>query len=237
MKKVITLALGFIVLSMQAQLPTYVPSNGLVAYYPFNGNANDMSGYGNNGSVNGATPSVDRFGNENSAYKLDGINDYILVSNKSQLNFNKGTISFWLKTSSNALMQPLKKINYNDASGEQFGFTINNSKNHFDVKQNSNCVAGQGWLLANSTSPINNNQWHHIVGIIDSNVIKFYADGVVISQSALSQVGSDVCTGDINIGRNWSTYPEWFDGLIDDIAIWNRVLTEDEIKGLYEANI
>jgi hypothetical protein len=223
--------------SKEYKLPSYLPSNGLVAFYPFNGNANDMSGYGNNGSVNGATPSADRFGNENAAYKLDGINDYILVSNKSQLNFNKGTISFWLKTSSNALMQPLKKINYSDASGEQFGFTINNSKNHFDVKQNSNCVAGKGWLLANSTSPINNNQWRHIVGIIDSNIIKFYADGILISQSALSQVGSDVCTGDINIGRNWSSYPEWFDGLIDDVAIWNRALIDDEIKGLFEANI
>jgi hypothetical protein len=51
MKKSITLLFAFIAISIQAQLPTYVPSNGLVAYYPFSGNANDISGNSNNGTA------------------------------------------------------------------------------------------------------------------------------------------------------------------------------------------
>ena len=75
---------------------------GLIAYYPFNGNANDMSGNGNNGSVAGATLSEDRFGNPDSAYYFDG-NDYINIGQLPQLQGAQGiTVSCWVRrTSSN----------------------------------------------------------------------------------------------------------------------------------------
>ena len=63
-----------------AQIPSYVPTNGLVGYWPFNGNANDDSGNGNNGTVNGATPSADRFGNIR-ALQFGG-NAYIQLPNQ-----------------------------------------------------------------------------------------------------------------------------------------------------------
>ena len=58
-------------------IPSYIPTEGLVAWYPFNGNANDESGNGNNGTVNGATLTTDKDGNENSAYSFDGNDDII----------------------------------------------------------------------------------------------------------------------------------------------------------------
>ena len=60
-----------------AQVPSYVPANGLVGWWPFNGNANDESGNGNNGTVNGATLTSDRFGTNNKAYLFDGVDDKI----------------------------------------------------------------------------------------------------------------------------------------------------------------
>lgn len=65
-----------------AQVPSYVPTNGLVGYWPFNGNANDESGNGNNGSNNGATLTTDRNGVANQAYSFDG-NDFIQTSNQN----------------------------------------------------------------------------------------------------------------------------------------------------------
>jgi hypothetical protein len=56
-------------------------NDGLVAYYPFNGNANDKSGNGNHGTVHGATLTEDRFGNADSAYNFDGVYDYIEIKN------------------------------------------------------------------------------------------------------------------------------------------------------------
>jgi len=63
-----------------SSLTAQIPSNGLVAWYPFNGNANDESGNGNNGVVNGATLTADRFGNANGAYSFDGVNSFIQTS-------------------------------------------------------------------------------------------------------------------------------------------------------------
>jgi hypothetical protein len=68
---VILLSFVFHSLSSIAQVPSYVPTSGLVGWWPFNGNANDESGNGNNGTVNGATLTTDRFGNEGSAYDFN----------------------------------------------------------------------------------------------------------------------------------------------------------------------
>ena len=78
-------------------LPSYVPINGLVGYWPFCGNANDESGNGNNGVVNGATLTADRFGSSNSAYNFDGISQFIEVPSTLSLSVsNFYTISAWI---------------------------------------------------------------------------------------------------------------------------------------------
>ena len=68
MKKIIFFLMLIISNILSAQIPSYVPINGLVGYWPFNGNANDISGNGNNGIVDGATLTTDRFGNSNQCY-------------------------------------------------------------------------------------------------------------------------------------------------------------------------
>ena len=81
-----------------AQIPSYVPTNGLVGWWPFNGNANDESGNGNNGTVNGASLTSDRFGNGGKALSFDGLSNYVEVPHSSTFNStNKITISLWIK--------------------------------------------------------------------------------------------------------------------------------------------
>lgn len=77
MKRLLTLCALLTGLTTQAQLPSYVPTDGLVGYWGFNGNANDESGNGNDGVVNGATLTEDRDGNPNAAYSFDGTDDRI----------------------------------------------------------------------------------------------------------------------------------------------------------------
>ena len=102
-----SIAILGLVLITSAQVPSYVPTNGLVGWWPFNGNANDDSGNNNNGTVNGATLTTDRFGNTNSAYQFNGVSNNIIVTSNSTFDINSGqsiTISCWLKhdlTSSN----------------------------------------------------------------------------------------------------------------------------------------
>jgi hypothetical protein len=90
--------LGFTAATM-AQVPNYVPTNGLVGYWPFNGNANDESGNGNNGTVNGATLTTDRNGLLNSSYQFSG-NQKITVPHSNSLAFlgpAKMSVSYWFK--------------------------------------------------------------------------------------------------------------------------------------------
>jgi hypothetical protein len=100
MKNFIPLLIFFIIsLTLNAQIPT----EGLVAYFPFNGNTNDESGNNNNGVRFGATLISDRFGNPSSAFLFDGIDDYIEIEHSSSFNFNEQiSISFWVIMESSA---------------------------------------------------------------------------------------------------------------------------------------
>ena len=97
MKKIILLLTLALVaqLTFAQSLPSYVPADGLVGYWPFNGNANDESGNGNNGTVNGATLTADRFGNNGKAYNFNGSSN-IQVPNSNSLQIgNEMTVSVW----------------------------------------------------------------------------------------------------------------------------------------------
>jgi hypothetical protein len=72
---------------------TQIPTDSLVGYWSFSGNANDKSGNNNHGTVNGATLTEDRFGIPNSAYIFDGIDDYITLP--QDFDYSERTISLW----------------------------------------------------------------------------------------------------------------------------------------------
>jgi len=96
MKKIFTIAILALSFSAFSQIPT----TGLVGYWPFNGNANDETGNGNNRTINGPTLTADRNGNSNSAYSFDGINDYMEGSTNAILNLDNFTYSCWIKMNS-----------------------------------------------------------------------------------------------------------------------------------------
>ena len=97
--KILLFVMGLILTNQMiySQVPSYVPSNGLVAHYPFNGNANDESGNAHNGTVmNGVALTTDRFGNTNKAYSFDGVDDYITANIG---NLQAITVSVWINSS------------------------------------------------------------------------------------------------------------------------------------------
>jgi hypothetical protein len=217
-----------------AQVPSYVPTNGLVGYWPFNGNANDASINGNNGVVSGATSTTDRFGIVNSAYSFN--NNYIVIPSSNSLNIKQGSLSFWLNSNDTNLMVPIKKNYYNGAINEQFSFALNYT-NLFSLKYNSSCQPGIGWFnTGGRNSLLTNGNWH-MVSVTFSSDIKVYVDGYLTSSLLAPLTNADSCSSDIQIGREWSSNPNYFIGKLDDIGIWNRVLTQTEISKLYNANL
>jgi hypothetical protein len=219
-----------------AQIPNNVPTNGLVGWWPFNGNANDESGNNNNGSGTAVVLSSDRFGNANKAYYFNGINSFITILHSNSIAITNGTINAWVKTTSTQEMQILKKSNYSNASGEQFGLTLNytpTNKVDWSVKYNSSCNAFVGWRSYFSGTSVADGNWHMITVTINSFSIGLYVDGVFLGSTTTPNSQSDFCTSPLEFGRNWASNLRWYEGDMDDIGMWNRVLTAQEIRILY----
>ncbi len=216
----------------QTVIPSYVPTNGLVGWWPFNGNANDLSVNVNNGTVNGATLTADRFGNANKAYSFDGLISYIKVVNNNSLNNNSISVSGWLNAN----------ILGSNTQGIVSRWNQNNCQNYSTSIGLVNKFAGastqyQGGLFSN-TSLIANN-WIHFVFIQNINIGgSLYLNGSLDNTNNLSGAISS-CTNNLLFGAqvnlNDNSIFRFFNGKLDDIGIWSRALTDCEIKKLYYA--
>jgi gliding motility-associated-like protein len=214
--------------------------NGLVACYPFNSNAKDESGNGNNGTVNGANLTTDRFGKANSAYKFDG-NSYISVS-PNQFKNQSYTYATWVKLD-NLLTGGDNNcfITIGGAGGDQGIVVANNystvSANGFDVfgYNSGNPTVSGNW---SATKP-DVGKWYHVVGTRDNNSIKLYVDGQLIADnSTLTNTGGTTpnyaVPTYVTIGARHNGTIQFLQGSLDDIHIYNRSLTAAEVKALFD---
>ena len=221
-----------------AQLPSYLPTNGLVAWYPFNGNANDESGNANNGAVNGAVLTTDRFSNSNSAYDFNGLNNEILIQHNDILNTLPITASCWFK--SNTPQQNKMLINKyvcQSYNGYSFQLTVNRPSAFYFSNLSSHYFDNP---LDENYLDFNDDTWHHALWIINENEIKIYCDGVIIYYSNSSGPLASTTT---NAPLRFGSYAQgicagspqnfFYKGQIDDIAIYNRALNEAEVSVLY----
>lgn len=219
-------------------VPKYLPGNGLVGWWPFNGNAIDESGNNNHGTVMGATLSNDRFGNAGKAYSFNGTSSQIRVNDSPSLRLAKGTISCWMRYSSNAKMQLLQKINFNNAQNQNYDIEINEIKGNILIRGNygKQCAnVGGGPFCSTTSLNLNNNQWFHYVGVMDNGVQKIYINGALVGSWNMASAMTACPGGDLLIGRGWSSYPLWYNGQLDDLAIWNRALSPQEISNVFNA--
>lgn len=237
------LSLLFIALASSifyAQVPSYIPTNGLVGWWPFNGNANDESGNGNNGTVTGATLTTDRFGVANGAYGFNGVNccgtpdpvQEIVVSNQI-LNLGQNfTISCWMSSSTVGKFQQCLFNSINHP-----GFAVEFNSEHVVGKLTYALGTGNSWdvLYAPGTSTsFQNNTWYHVVFIKNGTTYTLYLNGVLdgtttVGASANYTQNAAIRFGSIGGGN------EVFKGSLDDYGIWNRALTSTEISGLQNA--
>ena len=210
---------------------------GLVGYWPFCGNANDASGNGNNGTVNGATLTADRFGNAGSAYSFDGIDDYIsgTTTNLSVQSTDKLTMTAWVKVNQFAPSPAAAKLithTDNSNNGQQYALSIGNDGSLYFLAGNGD-FENNG---PNSTLPsqITINTWKHVGAVISDDSVKLFVNGVMVFGKAEIDVFPGNPVGNfIFSSLTNSTFNKLFNGTLDDIGIWNRALTATEIQQLY----
>ncbi len=196
-------------------------NDGLVAHYPFNGNANDESGNGNDGTVSGAILTIDRFGNSNSAYYFDGFDDFIDCGNDSSFDItNEISSSCWIKFNSGTLAYIYDK-----------GYGIGNDHPYSIYITTSSINAMLNGIHFSTDYNFLLNEWYHIIRSYDMVSQKVYLNGNLINEFPFSQ-NINTNTHNFQIGRRLpSDY--YFNGNIDDMRIYNRFLTEDEVSMLY----
>jgi len=233
MKKTLQLALLIFIITRiqpaEAQIPNYVPTNGLVGWYPFNGNANDESGNGFNGTVNGAILTTDRLGNSNTAYSFDGVDDYINLGNPLGDSSTDFTISIWARREPNGGGITIAKMPGGSWSNGKWMIDLySNNVNYCLPNQNL-----QGCTTFNNN--INNDLfWHHIILVHNATTDILYLDDSIISNSSSSLVTQ--IAADIRVGGRENTLNFPYLGQLDDIGIWNRALNTQEISNLYSSS-
>ena len=239
MKKIFTVCILLALFCLSGIIKAQIPTKGLVAYYPFNGNANDESGNGKNGTVIGANLSSDRFGNANSAYIFDGNSgtERYISSNIGQHD----TISFvaWFKSPYPTTYYPTI-MSYGGGSNR---LAIQIMGNHPIYINNGNIgkfsaqsgISGDVWSKTNTAD----NNWHFIVAsFIPNDSIFLYIDHQLKTATAYNSINPT--DGSLFIGRQITepgapqTHETHFNGSIDDLRIYNRVLNTTEISSLYK---
>jgi hypothetical protein len=234
-------------------------TSGLIAYYPFNGNANDVSGNANHGMVHGATLVADRCGNPDRAYFFNRANaDWIEVPHNAIQNtpVNAGlTLSLWIHPNDASPTQALITKQPSGSCALFHGQTTSNHGGLFDVElvaaqpsftsQFADFCGSEGHI--SQISVPQDYDWHHLVITVDVTnplhaLAQFYIDGQHGDTQVYGQFGSPILSQPsaepIRIGaRKDSVFvgsgPAYFWGAMDDIRIYNRPLTETEVVELH----
>jgi hypothetical protein len=219
-------------------LKVMVGAEGLVTYYPFNGNANDESGNGNDGAISGgATLTSDRFGNPNSAYHFNGVNGIIEVPDAPILNVRDAiTLAAWVSPEVNQGVELPIVLKYRSRLGEDAYWLYTwTSGEPEGPRFRVDCSGGVGDVYSPSLLPINT--WSFVVGTYDGSSAKLYVNGELKASASVSgQI--NVSSRPLTIGGVWEGVVGVdifyaFNGKIDDVRVYDRALTSDEILQLY----
>jgi uncharacterized protein YjdB len=258
----LVLAIAFINPAI-AQLPGYVPTSGLIAYYGFNNNSNDLSGHGNNGIVSGPTYTADRFGNSNAAVHYTGTAERITTHTIDRTTINSFTYSVWVNTTFSASI-PAEGSSSGLTSSSPYSCIIpavdgaNWGTGSIHVGAGLN-VAANGVYVAEHGNSITNvalawtgtlTGWHHIVLTYVSKMPKLYIDGYLVHNGITSSyivhpsLACDSFTASgvqpyVTAGFGHGLYPITvpsynYSGDLDDLAIYSRALSSCEISELYD---
>ncbi|MCE9614332.1 MAG: LamG domain-containing protein [Lentisphaerae bacterium] len=201
--------------------------HGLVAYYPFNGNANDASGHGHDGTAMGALPTQDRLGAPNSAFAFDGLSNKIEVAETPGFELNTFTLSIWVNAARfNPLGQPRSDL---IAKGSVFQWAL---QLEASGRVRNAIFTSSGEMTFDSIKTITTNAWYHIAKVWDGETSSTYINGVFDSSMP---AGGVLDAGDdpvVMAGMGGALHLK-FQGKLDDIRIYNRALSSNEVWRLY----
>ena len=204
-------------------------SPGLIAYYPFDGSGIDASGNGNDATVFGATPTEDRFGNPESAYCFDGIDDYIEIPNTVKPGFPI-TVSAWVRQDSIGL-GPIFRNDQHDSSSYRYGISLQyTEEGHLAAHVFEGFSTSSNRVDMISNDPlVTPGDWHHFAVVFDDyrDIQLFWDDQEVEGYYRGSGSGLTYSNSPGAVGLKYDNTGEvFFRGCIDDIRVYNSAVPE-----------
>jgi len=199
----------------------------LVGWWKFDetegSNASDSSSSGNTGSLVGNPQWRSSAGKVGGALEFDGSSDYVQIENESSFDItNQITVSAWVNISSVPTLWTA--IVTKGDSAWRLSTEEADRRFHFAVSNNT-------WV--NGQRSVEANEWHHVLGVYDGEQIRMYVDGKLdVSRPWNDRIGSNDYP--VYIGENAETTGRYWDGLIDDVRIYNYALSKGEITALYD---
>lgn len=216
-------------------------ADNLVAYYPLNGTADDISSFNNHGIVKGTKATKDRFGNEESALYFDGINDFIKIPHNESLNFDVNndcyTLCFWVMSEfskrPNEFGEACIITKSNDFMYSAYPFNVYGAPGilSFDIRDNGAQSNPNTNILDNAL----NSEWNHIALIVTPNNISIYINGRLREIKPLSLLENTKCANDILIGTDYFN-SSFFKGALDDIRLYGSALKPSKVFEIYNLN-
>ncbi|MDP7011585.1 MAG: PQQ-binding-like beta-propeller repeat protein, partial [Verrucomicrobiota bacterium] len=204
-------------------------NNGLVAYYPFDGDADDESGNDNDGTVYGATLTTDRFGAASKSYSFDGSNDYVKTPNLWDVGTGEISVSVWFKTDGAITTWMYLTSNKDDFDDNFFRTGFNQTGNLRSYAEED----GDSKAKFITDNEYDDSNWHHAVFTRKGSSAAIYVDGGLLETKSGTTKSGDLGTNDFwFIGQN-GLNADWFRGNLDDIRLYNRALSAAEVAQLH----
>ena len=249
------LAVSFAGPLIAQNLPSYVPTDGLIAWWPFNGNANDESGNGHNLSVHGAVSSVDRSGQNNAAFYFNGAGNHLLGSS---MEFNQLTVTLWFKVEEDGA----ELFWAYDAHPPTGANLIGQGTRHAPCFYCDFALGLGRWPTGSTSFSWEKSapgycqfehdatpwaeqwgEWQFASVVSDGTTVSQFINGVFQAShpfsSSFQSGGSILSVGSRVVencgGSGVPCVSGAFQGSIDDIGVWDRALTAEEVMGLYLA--
>jgi len=207
------------------------PLDGLVAYYPFNNDANDVSGNNHSGINYGARLTTDRYNRPNSAFEFDGIGNYI--NTNSTFDYEYRTLSLWIYPYDMSGVSPNNRvIIVQDGPELKYGI-FGAAFEEGIIGMHAGGAKPKELNLANKNAI---KKWTHLVMVRKADASFYYVNGELVGTGFSNNLTSSWDTNpNLIIGAGRSMHMQFYSGKIDDIAIFNRALTEEEVIKLFQS--
>ncbi|HQW10754.1 MAG TPA: fibronectin type III domain-containing protein [Saprospiraceae bacterium] len=205
-----------------------VITDEIVANYPMDNSAADISNYHNNGVVENAQLVNDKFGFSNHAYQFNGVDAKITAPNSPQQNVDFTTISFWVNPASLPASGEVFLLS-NGGWQERWKISL---PSHGKVVFTTNSTSGISDMDAGDGNALVPGSWSHVVMTHDGNFDRIFINGTKVAEKAVTGTLNPT-TKDLGIGWNPIDGGNFFDGSMDEVRIYNRALDESEVLALY----